>query len=588
MTDFDLKTQLSKISKKQALLFAGFLALFIIGTVLISIIPTSVKSSYGFVQTSDGEVIAYNVYEPRYSEETQKKAVIIGHGYMANKEFMKGYAVELAAAGFVAVPFDFRGHGQSTGELNRGSLTTDVEAIISYLSRRGDINMNNLSYIGYSMGGGPGNVIVNESDSGFSAFVGVGTSLGDIRNGTVSNPLNVLMVHAKFDEAFDLSILKQQVGDRIGVSASDVDTNQLYGSFQDGNATKIYLDDNSNHLAVAWDTDFLREARDWIINTFPETPTPDENFYGHWRLLILIIQVIGGLGIFVYIIYGLTALFNFKKERSDKDREEETENMSNEGVLKDRQIEFEKTTTSKFLSLSLVYSLLLGIPGMLLMIFALIALPLAIEGFVLSMLFGQSFGLLIMLWRQGKKHDIALLSILKAPFEGERKELLKSIGLGILIAAILYGILYASVGRNYMGIIPSISKLPWIPFYLLVAFVIFLIYNLTIELVVQPRYPDTLKGILKVFLIFFGLQFIYINVYLLMLCAFMRSLFFWGVMIPVSTPILLISALIAVICYRRTGNIISGTICIMIFFVFVVSTISPYQSFLSLLGTFMG
>jgi len=162
MIDFNLKTQLSKISKKQAILFAGFVSLFIIGTVLISIIPTSVKSSCGFVKTSDGEIIAYNVYEPRYSEETQKKAVIIGHGYMANKEFMKGYAVELAAAGFVAVPFDFRGHGQSTGELNRGSLTTDVEAIISYLSGRGDIDMNNLSYIGYSMGGGPGNIIVNE------------------------------------------------------------------------------------------------------------------------------------------------------------------------------------------------------------------------------------------------------------------------------------------------------------------------------------------------------------------------------------------------------------------------------------------
>ena len=587
MNNLNLKRWIKSVNKRQVILFAFFLSLFIVGTVLISVIPTSVKSSCGTVQTSDGETIAFNTYEPVYSEESKKKAVIIGHGFMANKEFMKGYAIELAAAGYVAVPFDFRGHGQSTGELNQARLINDVQAIKSYLGNRGDINMNNLSYIGYSMGGGPGNIIVNNSLD-FSAFVGVGTSLGDIRNGTAANPLNVLMIQAKFDEAFDLSILKQQVGNRVGLSASNVDSNQLYGSFQDGNATKIYLDDNSNHLAVAWDTDFLREARDWIINTFPDTPTPDENFYGHIRLVFLLIQIIGGLGMFVYIIYGLTSLFNYRKQHSNNKSSEESDKLSTEIRLEGKRIEFETISTTKFLSLTILYSLLFGIVGMLLMIFAFIVFPLAIEGFILSLLFGQTFGLLILLWRLGKKHNLSIMEIFKKPFVGNRKELVKSIALGLIIAVILYGILYASVGRNYMGIIPSIVKLPWLPIYLLVAFVIFLVYNLTIQFVVQPRFSDDLKSMLKVFLIFFGIQFIYLNAYLLMLCAIMGSLFFYGTMIPVATPILLISTLVAVLCYKRTGNIISGTLCITIFFVLVVSTIAPFQSFLSLLGTFLG
>lgn len=587
MNNLNLKRWIKSVNKRQVILFAFFLSLFIVGTVLISVIPTSVKSSCGTVQTSDGETIAFNAYEPVYSEESKKKAVIIGHGFMANKEFMKGYAIELAAAGYVAVPFDFRGHGQSTGELNQARLINDVQAIKSYLGNRGDINMNNLSYIGYSMGGGPGNIIVNNSLD-FSAFVGVGTSLGDIRNGTAANPLNVLMIQAKFDEAFDLSILKQQVGNRVGLSASNVDSNQLYGSFQDGNATKIYLDDNSNHLAVAWDTDFLREARDWIINTFPDTPTPDENFYGHIRLVFLLIQIIGGLGMFVYIIYGLTSLFNYRKQHSNNKSSEESDKLSTEIRLEGKRIEFETISTTKFLSLTILYSLLFGIVGMLLMIFAFIVFPLAIEGFILSLLFGQTFGLLILLWRLGKKHNLSIMEIFKKPFVGNRKELVKSIALGLIIAVILYGILYASVGRNYMGIIPSIVKLPWLPIYLLVAFVIFLVYNLTIQFVVQPRFSDDLKSMLKVFLIFFGIQFIYLNAYLLMLCAIMGSLFFYGTMIPVATPILLISTLVAVLCYKRTGNIISGTLCITIFFVLVVSTIAPFQSFLSLLGTFLG
>jgi pimeloyl-ACP methyl ester carboxylesterase len=586
MSNLNLKERINNINKSQVLLFVFFLSLFIIGTILISVIPTSVKSSCGTVQTSDGEIIAFNTYEPVYSEENRKKAVIIGHGLMANKEFMKGYAIELAAAGFVAVPFDFRGHGQSTGDLSSARLIQDVRAIKSYLEGRGDINMNNLSYIGFSMGGGPGNEIVNTSNN-FSAFVGVGTSLRKIRNGTATNPLNVLMVQAKFDEAFELSALKQQVGYRVGLKPSNIDTNQLYGSFQDGNATKIYLDDNSNHLTVAWDADFLREARDWIINTFPETPQVDENFYANARLIILIIQLFGGLGIFVLIINGLASLFNFEKEPRDEKANQEFVEKASNLPIKARQIEFEMTSTQKIVSFSIISSLLLGIPGTILMFLAVIALPLAIEGFVLSLLFGQTFGLLILLWRLGKRHNLPLVEIIKKPLEGERKELAKSITLGLILAVIIYGILYASVGRNYLGIIPSIVKLPWLPVYLLIAFIIFFVYNLTIQLIVQPRFSDDFKSTLKVFLIFFGVQFIYLNVYLLMLCALMQSLFFYGTMIPVATPILLISTLVAVLCYRRTGNIISGTLCITIFFVLIVSTISPYQSFLSLLGIFL-
>ncbi len=326
MNNLNLKKALKDLNKKQLALFAGFAILFIIGTIMISLVPLSVKSSCGIIQTSDGETIAFNVYEPIYSEGGTKKAVIIGHGYMANKEFMKGYALEFAAAGFVAVPFDFRGHGQSTGKLDRGGLVNDVNAIISYLNNRGDIDMKELSYLGYSMGGSPGNSIVNESVD-FSAFVGVGTSLSNIRNGTALNPLNVLMVHAKFDEAFELSKLKQQVGNRVGISASEVDVNQLYGSFQDGNATRIYLDDNSNHLAVAWDTDFLREARDWIINTFPDINTPDENFYGNFRIILLLIQVTGGMGMFVYIVYGLASVFNFEKSERLKSLKKNQKNL---------------------------------------------------------------------------------------------------------------------------------------------------------------------------------------------------------------------------------------------------------------------
>ena len=140
------------LTKKRIVLICIFLAIFTIGTVFIFITPLSVKSTYGIpTQTSDGVTISFNVFEPS-NGGLNKPAIIIGHGVMVNKEMLKGYALELAAAGFVAVPFDFRGHGQST-MVEPDNKTKDVIAIKEYLSGRGDIDVNSLGYIGYSMGG---------------------------------------------------------------------------------------------------------------------------------------------------------------------------------------------------------------------------------------------------------------------------------------------------------------------------------------------------------------------------------------------------------------------------------------------------
>ncbi|MFX0011574.1 MAG: alpha/beta hydrolase, partial [Candidatus Hermodarchaeota archaeon] len=144
---------------------------YILGTVLIFTVPFSVKSTYGLTTlTDDGVSIAFNVFEPS-EEGTDRPAFLIGHGSMVNKEMVKGYAIELAAAGFIAVPFDFRGHGQS-GSGGTDNMTKDVVAVREYLRlNRNDIDMNSLGYIGYSMGGIGQELI--EVDTSFKCFIGV-------------------------------------------------------------------------------------------------------------------------------------------------------------------------------------------------------------------------------------------------------------------------------------------------------------------------------------------------------------------------------------------------------------------------------
>ncbi|MFW9822321.1 MAG: alpha/beta hydrolase, partial [Candidatus Thorarchaeota archaeon] len=425
------------ISKKRILFIFVFLAIFVIGSVLILIVPFGVKSTYGqTVQTSDGISIAFNVFEPNRGGGN-KKAIILGHGVMSNKEMLKDFALEFAAAGFVAIPFDFRGHGQSTGEHRWGSLTNDINAIVSYLNSRTDIDSSNLSYLGYSMGG-VGIEVVNESTD-FKCFIGAGTRLRTgLRKGNSTHPLNILMILGRYDELITPYDLKEGLADYTGIHISKIDVNKLYGSFQEGNASKIYLDDLTNHVLGDWDPDFIMEAREFLANVFPDVRPVEENFLVNTRLFILSLQMFGGLGLFVVIVDPLSKLIL----KSEDEREIFTLDLGDESII---------IIGAK----SIAYSLPLGIIGILIFVPILLILFLAIAGFVSALLFGQAFGFIVLLWRMGKKGNKKLSETLKRPFKGSRDDIIRQFLLGGILAVVLTVIIYLSGGLNYMGMIPS-------------------------------------------------------------------------------------------------------------------------------------
>ncbi|MFX0177959.1 MAG: alpha/beta hydrolase [Candidatus Hodarchaeota archaeon] len=552
------------LPKKTIALTCIFFAIFIIGTVFIFITPFNVKSTYGLTAiTDDGVRISFNVFEPR-NGGNNKKAVIIGHGVMGNKELMKGYAIELAAAGFVAIPFDFRGHGLSTGDLSSGDIVDDIIAIKDYLNSRGDIDINNLGYIGLSMGGA-GQQLIN-IDTDFKCFIGTATWLdNNLRRGNSTNPLNVLIIQGIFDELLDVSSLKESIANRTELLSENVNVNKLYGSFENGNATKLYLDDNANHLFSYWDTDFIREAKNWVINTFPDVIQFNENFYAHIRLIILIIQIFGGIGLFIVLIEPFTALFLKKKEERREIKEFQITEIST------RNLTFKM----------IIYSLVLAIPGILIMVLINLFLGLALFGFLISLLFGQSFGQLILVWRLGKHNNNSFFDILKKPFKDTRINLLSHLGLGISLAAILFLILYLSIGLNYFGLVPSITKSLWVPIYMLITFFTFIIYGLAYQFTFQPRFGKSNKDLSKVILLTFSFMFIYMFVYVLILSLVIRSFFYFGFLIPISIATFLLISLTWSFLYRKTGNIIAGAIITAVLLTMLISTAASLQNMIN-------
>jgi len=560
------------LSKKHSICIIIFLSIYIIGTLLIFTVPFSVKSTYGLATvTDDGVTIAFNVFEPQ-SGGINKPAFIIGHGSMVNKEMVKGYALELAAAGFVAVPFDFRGHGQS-GSGGTENMTKDVIAIREYLSSRGDVDMNSLGYIGYSMGGLGQELI--EVDLSFQCFIGIGTWLSsDLRNGTVTNPLNVLMIQAIFDEAIELSENKESLSNRTGIPVSSIDVNRIYGSFQQGNASKIYLDDNSNHLLVAWDYNFIREARDWAINSF-DIDVIDENFYVNIRTIILLFQIIGGIGFFFLIIDPISKLILFSKEENEREAKIEYFEVNTSAI-----------STRTIILKSILFSLILALPGILIFFPILLILPLAVAAFVITLLFGQVFGIMILLWRIGKKVDYKFRDMFKNIFK-DRSKIVRQLILGTVLAVILYLISYSSIGLNYLGLLPSLEKLWTMPIFFIMGLFVILIQNLLVQVILQRKFTDSLKDILKVIFLGFFFPFIYYFVYLLIIGVITGSFFYFGTFIPISLVMFVLTSAVCVVAYQKTGNILTGAIVGAFLLTFLIVTMSPPQSGLAFLARFL-
>ena len=556
------------MDKKNKFFIILFLSMFLLGTFLIFTTPSSIKVRYGLTtETKDGVTISFNVFEPDNGNKN-KKAIIIGHGFHANKEFMKGYAIELAAAGFVAVPFDFRGHGQSSGELNSNLLIYDVKAIKAYLASRGDIDMENLGYIGYSMGGGPGNRIVKD-DKDFKCFIGVGTSLNIDDRDCINRTLNILLIIAKYDQAFDLKSRKRDIADRLDIDTNDVQVNKLYGSFKDGDATKLYLDDNSDHFLTAFDEDFIREARDWVKNTFPNVDPVDQNLYVNLRVLILILQLVGGIGLFFSIIVQMLGKIKKLKQKEP-----------NEILLENESIRMMSFKT-------LAYSLVLAIPGMLIISPIFMFLPLSVAGFVLMLLYGQVFGTTVLLWRYSKKANISLLDKLKEPFQGSRNDVIKQIFIGLGLAFILYLILYLSMGLNYIGLVPSMhNKLIWIPVYFLIVFLMYLINGIYFNDIIQKKLIQNEVTLIRSTLLIFVLQLTYFVTIILLLCLILGGLFFTQ-FFYFAVPLFLLWATASTFIYRKTGNILVGALISTIFFTCLISTMSPFMTGLDMIMVFI-
>lgn len=553
-------------AKKQILSVAIFAGIFLVGIALFQFTPLEVKRTYNqFTTTSDGVSICYDVFEPVNGPVNNKPAVILGHGVIVNKEIMRLIALDLANAGFVAVPFDFRGHGQSSGGVAssfhdgastgcaESPLENDIIAIYNYLAKRGDINMTNLGYVGYSMGGGAGFSLLSHNNS-FNAMVGLAPVPSyDCTN--TSNPRNLLLIVGQWDEAINQDDLRKVMENKTGIPNSELQLNTTYGNFLDGTAAKLYIDDNSDHLTGPYDINFVVEIRNWMIQALLGTSTFPDTLAYPLLLLALAFQVIGGLGFFVTASVPLLQKFA---------RKHDPPAISTPFL--------EKTSLKAMVSRFFLNILPLSFPC-LFVGFPLALTPITFSGLFHSLFIGISVATLLVLWRNYKKSGISFSQVYRGAFHSSTR----NIGIGIGMGVVFYVILWLSFG-NVLGIVPGFTRWGWIPLFFVATFMAFLnIYLFQLPLVLEKVSANLKHGILFAGLLNFGMVLINYTTILVVACLLMGSFFLFLAFLPAAILIFLAS-MVGVTYYARTKDIVLPTIISAIFLTLVIVTLSSYSA----------
>ena len=544
---------LDLMENRKKYLTIGLLSiLFFCSLGMFLIFPTNIKRTYNQETiTSDGVKIVYDVFEPKTEDISMKTAVILGHGVMVNKNFMRTIALDLAGQGIVAVDFDFRGHGRSGGSINEGDITSDILAIKEVLTLRGDINMTNLGYVGYSMGGGAGFRLLN-NDSDFHAMV----SLAAGGRTQYSTP-NLLILHGIWDElSTDYSYLLEYMENKTGIAAEEIENDHIYGSFSDETALQVSIA-KTDHLFAPYSYKNVREIRFWFLQALNGESDPDSNFTNYF-ILILSVLLATVTGFYIFLIGTgiiLSKLIDQSNPKDFKDLDKITQD----------QLKLKKINR-----LYWAFVLPLSIPCM---AFALPLLPVPMFYMVLfyALLMGPSVATLFYQFYTLRKNKIKLKEFYLSIFKSTN---IQNLFLGLLFGSILYTILCLTIGYIF-GIVPSSTKWVWtVLFFVIMIFIQFNFAQFFQPVVIRGIGYETKKQRFKGQLTIFMMYFVPITFLVLISVLIFHSWFNIQFLFPF-IPLILIVNVISGKYYQKSKDlflpVITNSVYLTLIFISLVN-----------------
>lgn len=180
--------------------------------------------------------IAGNIYLPDLASDKKLPGIILCQGFAATKEMLlPAYAEKFAEAGYVALTFDYRGFGESGGELGKLVPSLQIEDIknaVTYLSSLDNVDANRIGLWGTSYGGA--NAIVAASEDKRIKCLCVQLTFGDGERCVTANMPEEEVTRLK-ETLKKLEDKRDATGKEMMVPVSKILTDEQSKAFLDAN-----------------------------------------------------------------------------------------------------------------------------------------------------------------------------------------------------------------------------------------------------------------------------------------------------------------------------------------------------------------
>jgi len=224
--------------------------------------------------------------------------VLIAHGFAGSQQLMQPFALTLARDGYVAITFDFPGHGRNAAPMTGGladqnkSLRVLLKAMdqmgayASRLAGTGDVPAR-YAVVGHSMAS---DIIVRHAQTHQAVQASVGVSLfapSITATTPADSPRNLLVI----DGGLEPQVMAAEALRVVGVVAGPAAAQDVtYGRFADGTARRATLSPGVEHIGVLYSAHTLGQSLAWLNQAFDRPPAqrPFIDARGPWLGLLLL------------------------------------------------------------------------------------------------------------------------------------------------------------------------------------------------------------------------------------------------------------------------------------------------------------
>jgi len=263
------------------------IALAALGAIVIAL--WRLESATSGLEISRGHVgsIPITLFLPASRERAP--VVVIAHGFAGSQQLMQPFAVSLAGNGYVAVTFDFPGHGRNPTPL-AGGLTDYAAAGRTLIAALGAVvgqvrslaaTDGRVALLGHSMAS---ETVVRYAidHPEVAATVGVSLYSHDV---TADRPRNLLVITGALEPSMFSDEGLRIAGMAAGGTAQPGVT---YGSIADGTARRFAFASGVEHIGVLYSRDSMNEALAWMDQVFARRSAGFVDTRGPWLAVLLL------------------------------------------------------------------------------------------------------------------------------------------------------------------------------------------------------------------------------------------------------------------------------------------------------------